>query len=159
MNLAIQLDFINDMYESSELFIEAINSPAISDDDLFSGIHTEYVQDGIIQRDTDILVEYYDDIDDAYGFGVVKSWRKDTYIGEEDVERAYIVRNNGGSTYARFEHISEICEVNEYDYQQQILPVVQYPVTTETTETNGELINSNLFVLPAFSSKFGKVSQ
>jgi 5,10-methenyltetrahydromethanopterin hydrogenase len=74
------------------------------------------MQDGILTRDTDVLVEFYDDTTDEYGEGIIQSWHSDVYISEETVERAYVLAEDGkSSAYILEENLLPICEVNSYE--------------------------------------------
>lgn len=165
------LDEIQEAFEDATFysaFEEALQAPAISDELLFAGIHTfydHYEHNGIrTTRDTDVLVSFYDDIDDVFGEGIIQSWQHNVCITDayeaketgESVERAYILSEDGKtSNYARFNHIRVICEVNKNDtytsWHVGLLPPLPDPATTENTETSSERRNSDLWqpIVPA----------
>lgn len=90
-----------------------------SDETLFAGITTIHMQDGIIERDTDVFCEYID-TDGEHGFGIIKSWHSnpfDVYNMGTDEDYAFIIRDNGGTTYAFEGNILPLHETDEVSYE------------------------------------------
>lgn len=150
-NLFFAIDSIDEAYRDSD-FLSALDEAMLygKPADL-SDLHTEYVQDGMILRDTGVLVEYFDG--DEYGFGIVTDWTInpfDLYDNETDEDYAYILRDNGGSTYAHYHSLRAICEVNRNDDMEHsdTLSVWATSSTSNESHSAGQNNDSDMPELP-----------
>lgn len=148
MLLSTAIDSINEAFEDST-FLQAMDyadtqawshyAQACNEADNaqlpdLSDLHTILMQDDIIERDENVLVEYFD-IDGQYGHGIVRSWHTnpyDLYNVETDEHYAFIEGANG-TTYAHFQNLNPICEVNEYETTPTGYPLPALPATVATS--------------------------
>lgn len=154
--LSFFIDQINEAYRDSD-FLSALDEAMLYGEPAgLSDLHTVYVQDGMILRDTGVLVEYFDG--EEYGFGVVASWHTnpfDLYDNETDEDYAYILRDNGGSTYAHYHSLRPICEVDTNDDMEHgdTLSVWATFAPSNESHSAGQDDDSNMSELPFVASR------
>lgn len=175
--LANQLDSITETYSNPDwleamsyadeqawsAYAQACNEADNAMTPDLSDLHTLYLQDDIIERDTGVLVEYFDG--DVYGVGIVMSWHSDPFslYNEDDSEDyAFILSEDGkSSTYCHYSAMNPICEVEKYETMEggAIVPPMQTTVAFgEQGSGSGQNSVRDLYELPMSASVPSTVS-
>lgn len=131
-------DFDESQYWMPDWLVEQLQTATIPNlSDLFLSDQSD-----VYDTDTDIYCEF-SDIEDKTGFGLIVNWSHYPYVFpthdndiDPDKNYAFILCDNGGSTFAHISSIRVIEKVHGYDNLPNPQPL---PLLLSTTSIEGEI--------------------